>query len=77
MERLSVLAVSEAIEHLSEREQSFTVAELEKVAVLMGKVAIEDVKAAIGEHRENHVLIERDGMPSGGDLVHHTEGPRR
>ncbi|PUE56452.1 hypothetical protein B9Z44_14495 [Limnohabitans curvus] len=63
--RLSVLAVSEAIEHLSEREQSFTVAQLEKEAVLMGKVPIEDVKVAIREHRENHVLIERDGMPSG------------
>jgi conjugative relaxase-like TrwC/TraI family protein len=63
--RLSVLAVSEAIEHLSEREQSFTVAQLEKEAVLMGKVPIEDVKVAIREHQENHVLIERDGMPSG------------
>lgn len=63
--RLATLAVSEAIEHLSEREQSFTVAQLEKEAVLMGKVPIEDVKVAIGEHRENHVLIKRDGMPSG------------
>lgn len=63
--RLSVLAVSEAIEHLSEREQSFTVAQLEKEAVLMGKVPIEDVKVAIREHLENHILIERDGMPSG------------
>lgn len=63
--RLSTLAVSEAIEHLSEREQSFTVAQVEREAVRLGKVPIEDVKVAIGEHLDNHVLLERGGMPSG------------
>jgi conjugative relaxase-like TrwC/TraI family protein len=63
--RLASLAVSEAIEHLAEREQAFTVANLEKTAALMGKSVIEDVKAAIEDHREGHMILGRDGMPSG------------
>jgi conjugative relaxase-like TrwC/TraI family protein len=67
--RLAGLAVSEAIEHLSEREQSFTVANLEKTAVLMGKSVIDDVKAAIGDHRDGQMILGRDGMPSGADWL--------
>lgn len=64
-QRLATLAVSEAVEHLSEREQAFTMAALEKTAVAMGKSTIEDVKVAIEAHKQGHMILERGGMPSG------------
>jgi len=56
-QRLAGMAVSNAIEHLSERQQVFSASELEHTAVLFGKAHIEDVRLAIKDHLEGHQLI--------------------
>lgn len=54
-------AVSLAIEHLSEREQSFKVADLEVSAVFFGggKIGMDDVVAAIDERKKDKSLVDR------------------
>lgn len=56
--RLSMVAVSEAIEHLSEREQAFKVAQLEASAMQLGRVPVSGVREAIKAHIDGHQLLE-------------------
>jgi conjugative relaxase-like TrwC/TraI family protein len=65
----AITAVSWAVEHLSEREQSFKRSELEATAVKFSRSDIDDVKGAIETHITNHLLVERAGMPGGADWL--------
>ena len=58
-------AVAWAIEHLTEREQSFALTDLEITAVKFGRGVIDDVEWAIEQHVQNHILVERGLSPSG------------
>lgn len=63
-QRQARIAVSEAIEHLSTREQAFTVAQLEGTTLGMAKLPVSSVQDAINDHVRGHQLIEREGMDS-------------
>lgn len=52
-------SVSWAIEHLSEREQSFPVSQLEVTAVKFSRGGLSDVEWAIEQHLKNHHLFDR------------------
>ncbi|MGY6258946.1 MobF family relaxase [Paraburkholderia caledonica] len=64
-------AVSWAIEHLTEREQSFELADLEIAAVKFSRGMIDDVDAAVQRHIDNHMLVER-GTTDDGRLLYTT-----
>ncbi|CAM2198457.1 Conjugal transfer protein (plasmid) [Paraburkholderia kururiensis] len=64
-------AVSWAIEHLTEREQSFELVDLEIAAVRFSRGMIDDVDAAVRRHIENHMLVER-GINDAGRLLYTT-----
>lgn len=58
-------AVNRAIEHLSEREQSFKLSELEKQATFFttGNASISDIQAEISERFKDRSLVERENQP--------------
>ncbi|WP_034303072.1 MobF family relaxase [Herbaspirillum sp. RV1423] len=58
-------ALNRAIEHLSEREQTFKLSELEKQAVFftIGDASITDIQAAISERFKDRSLVERENRP--------------
>lgn len=65
-------AVSWAVAHLSEREQSFPLTQLETEAVRFGRSTIDDVEWAILTHLDNRLLVER-GVSEKGELLFTTE----
>jgi conjugative relaxase-like TrwC/TraI family protein len=64
----AVRAVSWAIEHLTEREQSFSLVDLEINAVRFSRGMIGDVEAAIDQHIRNHMLVPRGISEDGREL---------
>ena len=67
-------SVSWAVEHLSSREQSFKLAELEKTAIEFGQVSIAAVQEAIHTHTKEHLLVVRDEVQDGMTLMTTTRG---
>ncbi|MCC7005048.1 MAG: relaxase domain-containing protein, partial [Ottowia sp.] len=61
----ALAAVSWAVAHLSEREQSFTVPALEAAAVKFARGDIADVKSAIASHLKNDLIVDRKQIQSG------------
>lgn len=61
----ALAAVSWAVAHLSEREQSFTVPALEAAAVKFARGDIADVKSAIASHIKNNLIVDRKQIESG------------
>lgn len=64
-------AVSWAIEHLTEREQSFSLSDLELSAVRFSRGMIDDIDAAVDQHIKNHMLVQR-GEAEDGSLLYTT-----
>ena len=62
-------SVSWAVEHLSTREQSFTLAELEKTVVEFGQVTLAAAQEAIRAHTKNQLLVVRDEVQDGMTLM--------
>ncbi|MGP8432846.1 MobF family relaxase [Paraburkholderia fungorum] len=69
--KAAVRAVSWAIEHLTEREQSFSLAELEETAVRFSRGGINAVDWAVEQHVKNHLIVER-GTDDDGVLMYTT-----
>jgi conjugative relaxase-like TrwC/TraI family protein len=67
-------SVSWAVDHLSSREQSFKLAELEKTAIEFGQVSIAAVQEAIHIHTKEHLLVVRDEVQDGMTLMTTTRG---
>jgi conjugative relaxase-like TrwC/TraI family protein len=61
-------AVSWAVEHMSEREQSFKLADLEITAVKFSRGGIDDIDTAVAQHVKNHLLVERGVDEEGARL---------
>ncbi|PZR46018.1 MAG: conjugal transfer protein [Paraburkholderia fungorum] len=61
-------AVSWAIEHLTEREQSFSLIDLEIDAVRFSRGMIGDVEAAVEQHIRNHMIVPRGTAEDGSEL---------
>lgn len=64
-------AVSWAIEHLSEREQSFTLVDLEITALKFSRGGIDEVDWAVDQHVRNHMLVDR-GLSHDGTIQYTT-----
>lgn len=62
-------AVSWAVAHLSEREQSFTRAEIEITALKFGSVGIDQIERAVDQKISTGSLIERGLSQNGGILL--------
>lgn len=62
-------AVSWAIEHLSEREQAFSLPDLETEALQFGRGRISEVQRAIGVLSENRAIVEGQATPDGARVV--------
>lgn len=62
-------SVSWAVEHLSSREQSFKLAELEKTAIEFGRVSHAAVQDAIRSHTKGGLLVVRDEVQDGMTLM--------
>ncbi|MDN4571889.1 conjugal transfer protein [Pandoraea cepalis] len=58
-QRSALAAVSWAIEHLTEREQTFTLVDLELNALRFSRGSFGDVEWAIQQHVTNHLILER------------------
>ncbi|CAE6842412.1 MobF family relaxase [Paraburkholderia aspalathi] len=69
--KAAVRAVSWAIQHLTEREQSFSLAELEETAVKFSRGGIDAVDWAVEQHVKNHLIVER-GTDEDGALMYTT-----
>ncbi len=67
--KAALAAVSWAVAHLSEREQSFTVPALEAAAVKFARGDIADIKAAIASHIKNDLIIDRKQIQSGAQWL--------
>lgn len=67
----AVRAVSWAIEHLTEREQSFSLADLEESALKFSRGMINDIDSAVQQHIKNHMLVQR-GVADDGQLLYTT-----
>lgn len=67
--KAALRAVSWAVEHLSTREQSFKLPELEKTASEFGQVSVVAVQAAIRTHIKNDLLVVRDEVHDGMVLM--------
>jgi conjugative relaxase-like TrwC/TraI family protein len=65
--REALRSVGWAIQHLSEREQSFARVELESVTLnfVRDRVSVPDITWAIDQHIKNGMLIEREGIELG------------
>lgn len=68
-EKAALSAVSWAIEHLSEREQSFKQSELELTAVKFSRAVIGDIELAVQEHMKNNMLVEREPGKDGSVML--------
>ncbi|MDC6085925.1 MobF family relaxase [Burkholderia cenocepacia] len=64
-------AVSWAIEHLTEREQAFTLVDLEVTALKFSRGSISEIEWAIDQHVRNHMLVDR-GITVGGQIQYTT-----
>ncbi|WP_322080317.1 MobF family relaxase [Burkholderia cenocepacia] len=64
-------AVSWAVEHLTEREQAFTLVDLEIAAVKFSRGGIDEIEWAIDQHVRNHMLVDR-GLSDGGQILYTT-----
>ena len=64
-EKAALSAVSWAIEHLSEREQSFKLTDLELTAVKFNRGGIGEIESAVQEHIKNNILVEREPHKDG------------
>lgn len=64
-EKVALSAVSWAIEHLAEREQSFKLSDLELTAVKFSRAGIGDIELAVKEHLKNNMLVEREPHKDG------------
>lgn len=53
-------AVSWAIEHLTEREQTFRLVDLELAALQFSRGSFGDVEWAVKQHVKNHLILERE-----------------
>ena len=53
-------AVSWAIEHLTEREQMFSLVDLELTALQFSRGSLGDVEWAVEQHVKNHLILERE-----------------
>ena len=74
-QKAALRAVSWAAEHLSEREQSFTLAELETTALTFSRGRLQDVESAIATHVKNQLLVER-GLERDGSMMLTTQQGR-
>lgn len=63
--REALTAVSWAVRHLSEREQSFKLEELELNALKFSRGGMADVENAIAEHLRNHDLLDKGTSDEG------------
>jgi conjugative relaxase-like TrwC/TraI family protein len=68
---VAMRAVSWAIEHLTEREQSFSLIDLELSAVKFSRGVIDDIDAAVEQHIKNHLIVQR-GESQDGTLLYTT-----
>ncbi|VVD30966.1 MobF family relaxase [Paraburkholderia dioscoreae] len=66
--KAALRAVSWAVEHMSEREQAFSLADLEVTAVKFSRGGIDDVDWAVAQHVKNHLIVERGTAPDGSLL---------
>ncbi|WP_049096348.1 MobF family relaxase [Burkholderia cepacia] len=64
-------AVSWAVEHLTEREQVFTLVDLEIAAIKFSRGGIDEIEWAIDQHVRNHMLVDR-GLTAGGQIQYTT-----
>jgi len=62
-------AVSWAVAHLSEREQSFSRAEIEVMALKFGSTRIDEIEQAVDKKIEAGLLIERGVSNNGTNLI--------
>jgi conjugative relaxase-like TrwC/TraI family protein len=70
-QKAAVRAVSWAVEHLSEREQAFSLVDVELAAVKFSRGGIDDVDWAIQQHIKNHLLVAR-GTDTDGAMMYTT-----
>ncbi|MCX4151011.1 MULTISPECIES: MobF family relaxase [Paraburkholderia] len=59
-DREALRAVSWAIEHLSEREQSFKLTDLEETALVFSRGGMDDIDRAIEQHVAGHRMVEKE-----------------